>query len=95
MIHLDRRYPEKELRQFASQAENVPAAIRRMFLESFTEDQSPDFYAGLVAGLAVARLMCNSLDPELMRDAIGVSVALAAGQALRAAAAAGDVPHGT
>jgi hypothetical protein len=54
MLTIDRPHTGKELRQFASQLKNVPPELIAQLEEGFSGDQSPEFYAGLLAGIGVA-----------------------------------------
>lgn len=54
MFIIDERPLGQSLRQFASQLEHVSPQLVAIFRENFKGDQPPEFYAGLVTGLAAA-----------------------------------------
>lgn len=54
MIQIDERIDQARLAQFAAQAKQLPFATRHFMQESFKCAETPEFYAGLIAGLAAA-----------------------------------------
>lgn len=52
MMQIDARVPDETIVQFASQVAGMKPQVRNFMAESLVGDQTPEFYAGLAAGLA-------------------------------------------
>jgi hypothetical protein len=61
MFIIDERYDAQRVRQFASQARFLRDDERKLYEEHFTDQGSDDFNAGLLAGLAAAHQLVQSV----------------------------------
>ncbi len=81
-MKIDQRYSLKAVRRFANELDKVPKHLRDELHAMFNRDQSDEFYAGLLAGLAGAEvlarrglghylsLMIGAVSEELVRKEI-------------------------
>jgi hypothetical protein len=56
-VKVDERYTGKMIRHFSSYMDNLPTESRLQLETLFTDDQSDEFYAGLLSGLAAAETL--------------------------------------
>ena len=64
MIHIDKPLDQSQIRQFASQFDEIPTAVKSFLFESFSGDQTLEFYQGLSAGLAAAYQLASLKDGQ-------------------------------
>ena len=80
MLHID-AYPDNYfVNKSVEDKEFIHGEVQRVVMECFASDQSPEFYAGLVAGLRAAVSMLDLKDPDAIRHFITASLVEAACQ---------------
>jgi len=67
MIHIDKPADAEVVQQFATQVPAIPPNLRRFLDDCFTNDQSLDFYRGLLAGTM------NAYQFRTLKDANGTT----------------------
>lgn len=79
MFTIDGKYEDKQIQQFASQVVYLSEAEKKLFGENFSNTQSDDFNAGLLAGFANAYTVLSSdMSPQSKANIIGHLLAFVA-----------------
>ena len=84
MFQIDERIDNARLQQFATQIAHVSDAEKELFESNFSNAQSDDFQAGLLAGLAgTYQIMSTKMSPQDKFNLIGHLVAFVADKIAR------------
>lgn len=77
-LSLDEKIDQARVRQFASQIAKVPQNVRVWFEETFSGQQSTEFYEGLLSAYATAYVMAQGLSQQDLTATTGNLVAFVA-----------------
>lgn len=69
-LHVDGRQSPPQIALWAAQASTMRTDVRSMLSQYFTQDETPDFYQGLLSGLTAALAISRQGRPPALLEAM-------------------------